>query len=424
MLCATCHTAAPCASGWRLRLSCSCPPVLAQPAAAQGGAWRRWRWSRRRRPDRLSRRAVGGFKKIDGFFPLYWDEAGRPPLAGDAEAEHRGPLLHRHRRRARVERHRHRPRRPRRVPHHHVRARGPAGAGGPAELSRSAPSPQPGRGQRGARRLRPLGHLELSRWPPRPATACSSTRPSSSSATRPRWPAALQPGTYRFEPNRSSIYLPMTQNFPKNTEMEVELTFVRQPRRRGRRPGGGRGGAARSKAWPMSRRRRRPRASACTTRSSSCRTPTTSRAPSIRGPATAASRYENFSAPLGQPMTRALHPPSSPREEGSDGGGQRAGQADRLLPRSGRAGADPLRAARGRRAGGTRRSRRPAIATRSASRCCPRASARSTSATTSSTGCTARRAAGARAAASPIRAPARSSRASSTLGSLRASRTT
>src|SRR5262249_58407255 len=58
----------------------------------------------------------------------------------------------------------------------------------------------------------------------------------------------LTPGTYRFEASRSSIYLPMTQNFPKNTEMEAELTFARQPasggggrgRRRGR-PGGGGG---------------------------------------------------------------------------------------------------------------------------------------------------------------------------------------
>jgi hypothetical protein len=31
---------------------------------------------------------------------------------------------------------------------------------------------------------------------------------------------------YRLENSRSSIYMPMTQNFPKNTEMEVELTFV------------------------------------------------------------------------------------------------------------------------------------------------------------------------------------------------------
>jgi hypothetical protein len=39
----------------------------------------------------------------------------------------------------------------------------------------------------------------------------------------------LRPGSYRFEPSRSAVYLPMTMNFPKNTEMEVELTYVAQP---------------------------------------------------------------------------------------------------------------------------------------------------------------------------------------------------
>ena len=48
-----------------------------------------------------------------------------------------------------------------------------------------------------------------------------------------------QMGGYRLENSRSSIYMPMTQNFPKNTEMEAELTFV--PAAAG--GGGGRGGA-------------------------------------------------------------------------------------------------------------------------------------------------------------------------------------
>ncbi|MBI2616117.1 MAG: zinc-dependent metalloprotease [Gemmatimonadetes bacterium] len=39
----------------------------------------------------------------------------------------------------------------------------------------------------------------------------------------------LRPGSYRVDPSRSSIYLPMTRNFPQNTELEVELTWVRQP---------------------------------------------------------------------------------------------------------------------------------------------------------------------------------------------------
>lgn len=50
----------------------------------------------------------------------------------------------------------------------------------------------------------------------------------------------LTPGSYRLDNTRSSIYLPMTMNFPKNTEMEVELTFISQP---GAAGGGGRGGA-------------------------------------------------------------------------------------------------------------------------------------------------------------------------------------
>ena len=49
----------------------------------------------------------------------------------------------------------------------------------------------------------------------------------------------LTPGSYRLDNTRSSIYLPMTMNFPKNTELEVELTFISQP---GGGAGGGRGG--------------------------------------------------------------------------------------------------------------------------------------------------------------------------------------
>ena len=38
----------------------------------------------------------------------------------------------------------------------------------------------------------------------------------------------LQPGTYRFEAGRSSVYLPGTANFPKNTEVDMTLTFVNE----------------------------------------------------------------------------------------------------------------------------------------------------------------------------------------------------
>jgi hypothetical protein len=49
----------------------------------------------------------------------------------------------------------------------------------------------------------------------------------------------MTPGSYRLDNTRSSIYMPMTMNFPKNTEMEAELTFISQP---GAAGGGGRGG--------------------------------------------------------------------------------------------------------------------------------------------------------------------------------------
>ena len=38
----------------------------------------------------------------------------------------------------------------------------------------------------------------------------------------------LRPGTYRLEESRSSIYMAGTLNFPKNTELEVELTYALQ----------------------------------------------------------------------------------------------------------------------------------------------------------------------------------------------------
>lgn len=49
----------------------------------------------------------------------------------------------------------------------------------------------------------------------------------------------LRPGSYRLDARRSSVHMPMTMVFPDNTEMEVELTFVRQP---GGAGGGGFGG--------------------------------------------------------------------------------------------------------------------------------------------------------------------------------------
>jgi len=38
----------------------------------------------------------------------------------------------------------------------------------------------------------------------------------------------LRPGTFRLDASRSVVYMPMTTAFPANTEMEAELTFARQ----------------------------------------------------------------------------------------------------------------------------------------------------------------------------------------------------
>jgi hypothetical protein len=37
---------------------------------------------------------------------------------------------------------------------------------------------------------------------------------------------ALRPGSYRVDPGRSAFFMPNTRNFPKNTEVDVTLTFV------------------------------------------------------------------------------------------------------------------------------------------------------------------------------------------------------
>ena len=55
--------------------------------------------------------------------------------------------------------------------------------------------------------------------------------------------ARLRPGSYKLDEKRSSVSMAGTFNFPKNTEMEVELTYVRQqpagPPQGGAAPGAG-----------------------------------------------------------------------------------------------------------------------------------------------------------------------------------------
>jgi len=55
--------------------------------------------------------------------------------------------------------------------------------------------------------------------------------------------ARLRPGTYRLDESRSAVHMPGTFNFPKNTELEVELTYTLQqqagPPQGGAAPGPG-----------------------------------------------------------------------------------------------------------------------------------------------------------------------------------------
>jgi hypothetical protein len=50
---------------------------------------------------------------------------------------------------------------------------------------------------------------------------------------------ALRPGNYRVDRSRSAFYLPNTKGFPKNTEIDVTLTFVNEAAGGGRGGGGG-----------------------------------------------------------------------------------------------------------------------------------------------------------------------------------------
>ena len=92
--------------------------------------------------------------------------------------------------------------------------------------------------------------------------------------------------------------------------------------------------------------------------------------------------YVDYSVPIGDIDADALHPPSSPREEGSERGDQRTGEADSVLGRSGRAGRRQEGAGRRRELvePGVRSRRLPQRL--QGRRCCPTAPIRWTSATT------------------------------------------
>jgi hypothetical protein len=118
----------------------------------------------------------------------------------------------------------------------------------------------------------------------------------------------LRPGSYRFDAGRSTVYLPMTQGFPKNTEMEAELTFVRQPGAGGGGPGGGRGGGGGGGGFLEGVGSVAATAEAASIRvhHSLVELPDAGYKPRVADPRAGyfGVTFEDFAAPLGEPMTR------------------------------------------------------------------------------------------------------------------------
>jgi hypothetical protein len=112
----------------------------------------------------------------------------------------------------------------------------------------------------------------------------------------------LRPGTYRLDAGRSSIYMPMTQGFPQNTEMEVELTFVQQPGGGGGGGGFGGGGAFEG----VSSVAAAGEAASVRVHHGLVELPDDTYTPRAFDPRSGygAMSYEDYSAPLGTPMTQ------------------------------------------------------------------------------------------------------------------------
>ena len=144
--------------------------------------------------------------------------------------------------------------------HRLVPARRPARAAGAGEPVVPLEQRQPARAQVGRGLVREIGAVGLHGRRRERTAACWSTPPTSCCATCTGAGSALRPGNYRVDRTRSAFYLPRTKAFPKNTEIEMTLTFANDAA--GGRGGGGGGPAQGPGPIPASgggRRRRRRR---------------------------------------------------------------------------------------------------------------------------------------------------------------------
>lgn len=117
----------------------------------------------------------------------------------------------------------------------------------------------------------------------------------------------LSPGTYRFEASRSSVYVAGLAAFPKNTEMEAELTFVRGTGGApgGGAPGGGRGGGGGRFAEGVGSVAASAEAASLRVHHSIVELPGPGYTPRLYDPRAGyfGMSYENYAALPGQPMT-------------------------------------------------------------------------------------------------------------------------
>ncbi len=332
-------------------------PLLAQQPAPAGG-----------RTHAVDRRAHRRHAEDRRLLPALLGRAHRIDVPRDPAVRHRVPVLDRPVGRPRLERHRPRSRPGRRRPR---RRSSSASARACCWCSPTSRSARAARTRSSASRSRTRSRSRSCGASPSPPNRRPRARRRHRflPARRHTAPAsALRPGNYRVDRTRSAFYLPQhARNFPKNTEVDMTLTFVNEAagggRRRRRRPGAGSGAD-----------RRRPAvaavaavaAAACSRASVGSVTPTPDAVtlrehasfvelpdgnykPRVDDPRAGYGglSFVDYSAPIGEPIAVPLHPPPSPREEGSDRGDQRAGQADSVLGRLGRA--------RGREEGARRR---------------------------------------------------------------------
>jgi hypothetical protein len=112
----------------------------------------------------------------------------------------------------------------------------------------------------------------------------------------------LSPGTYRFEASRSTVYAPGLGAYPKNTEMEAELTFVRGA---GAAGGGGRGGGGGRFFEGVGSVAASAEAASIRVHHSIVELPGPGYEPRVYDPRSGygAMSYENYSAMPGEPMT-------------------------------------------------------------------------------------------------------------------------